>query len=442
MMPRVAVFHPGTQHSHETALAFQRAGELVWYATEIFYNPNRFPYRLIALLPPALKRKAIAEFRRRYHPQLDPALVRTLGLFEWIERASMRMGLRRVEHYANEWGNRRFAARVGAMAVRDRVDLLWGCDTSSLNAFRIAKRYGICCVLEQTIGHPRVWNRLLTEERERTPPDFDLYPRPYPERDLARVDEEIALADHVACGSDFVKSTMIDRGVAAGKVTVISYGVGSAQFTPAATPSANSGLRLLFVGHFGLRKGAWYLLQALARLKHLPGLTLTIVGKRTAGDRYTAPVASMLRSMSHVPRELMPAIYHQADAVVLPTLFEGSSVATYEALAAGVPVITTPNAGSVVRDGVDGFIVPIRDADALAQRIEQLYGDVTLRRAMAAHARARALEFPWECYQQGAVRLVDAIAGGGAAVPLPPLGRFDEPRCAPLASGGPKAGPS
>jgi glycosyltransferase involved in cell wall biosynthesis len=415
MMPRVAVFHPGTQHSHETALAFQRAGALAWYATEIFYDPTRFPYRLIALLPPAVKENVVAEFRRRYHPQLDPALVRTFGVWEWIERGSMRLGLRRVEHYANEWGNRRFAARVGALAVRDGVDCLWGCDTSSLNAFRIAKRHGMRCILEQTIGHPRVWNRMLTEEREHTPPDFDLYPRPYPEADLARVDEEIALADHVACGSAFVKSTMIDRGVAADKVTVISYGVSAAQFTPTGAPRVNGGLGLLFVGHFGVRKGAWYLLQALARLKHLPGLTLTIVGKRTVDDRYTARVASMLRPMSHVPREQMPAIYQQADVVVLPTLFEGSSVATYEALAAGVPVITTPNAGSVVRDGVDGFIVPVRDADALAQRIEHLYADVTLRRAMAGQARARALEFPWERYQQGAVRLVDAVVGGQEA---------------------------
>ena len=217
----------------------------------------------------------------------------------------MRAGLRRIEHYANEWGNRRFAARVGAMAVRDGVDCLWGCDTSSLNAFRIAKPHGICCVLEQTIGHPRVWNRILTEERERTPADFDLYPRPYPEADLARVDAEIALADHIACGSPFVKSTMIDRGIAAEKVTVIPYGVGATQFTPAATVRANGGLRLLFVGHFGLRKGAWYLLQALARLKHLPGLTLTIVGKQTVDERYTAPVASMLRpgASRHEPQD-------------------------------------------------------------------------------------------------------------------------------------------
>src|SRR5204863_2158360 len=169
----------------------------------------------------------------------------------------------------------------------------------------------------------------------------------------ARVDAEIALADHIACGSAFVKSTMIDRGVAAEKITVIPYGVCAAQFTQDARVRAN-GLRLLFVGHFGVRKGAWYLLQALARLKHLPGLTLTIVGKQTVDKRYVAPVASMLRPVPHVPREQMPAIYRQADVVVLPTLFEGSSVATYEALAAGMPVITTPNAGSIVRDGVDG----------------------------------------------------------------------------------------
>ena len=65
--------------------------------------------------------------------------------------------------------------------------------------------------------------------------------------------------------------------------------------------------------------------------------------------------------------------------------------------------------GSIVRDGIDGFIVPVRDVEALTQRIEHLYGDVTLRLAMAAQARARAMEFPWERYQQGAVRLVDAI---------------------------------
>jgi glycosyltransferase involved in cell wall biosynthesis len=409
---RVAVFHPGTQHSYETALGFQRAGELAWYATEIFYDPLRFPYRLIRLLPRALQDKATAEFRRRYNPHLDPALVRTFGIWEWIERASMRVGLRRVEHYANEWGNRRFGSRVGAMAVRDGVECVWGCDTSSRNAFRIAKAHGIRCVLEQTIGHPRAWNRILTDEREQMPADFDSYPRPYPEADLARVDEEIALADHVCCGSAFVKSTMSEWGVPGLKVSVIPYGVRAKNFTPADAPRTDAGLRLLFVGHFGMRKGAWYLLQAMARLKHLRGLTLTMIGKQTVGARYLAPVASMIQTLAHTPRAQMPAIYHAADVLVLPSLFEGSAGATYEALASGLPVITTPNTGSIVRDGVDGLIVPARDVEALAERIEQLYGDVRLRHAMATQARERALQFPWERYQQACVRVADLVIGG------------------------------
>ena len=410
---RIAVFHPGAQHSYETALGFQRSGHLAWYATEIFYDPRRLPYRLIDVLPRSLREKAVREFKRRYNPDLDPALVRTFGIWEWIERASMRVGLRRAEHYANEWGNRRFGTRVGAMAVRDRVDCIWGCDTSSLNAFRIGRDHGLRRVLEQTIGHPRAWNRILTEEREHTPADFDPYPLPYPESDLARVDEEIELADHVACGSPFVKSTMVEWDVSSEKLTVVPYGVRAEDFTPAASRSTD-GLQLLFVGHFGMRKGAWYLLKALARLKHLSGLVLTIVGKQTVGATYLAPVAEMLRHRSHIPRNLMPAVYRDADVLVLPSLFEGSAGATFEALASGLPIVATPNAGSVVRDGVEGFIVPMRDVDALADRIERLYGDAPLRAAMAIEARRRALQFPWERYHHDCVDLAQAVVGGCA----------------------------
>ena len=62
-------------------------------------------------------------------------------------------------------------------------------------------------------------------------------------------------------------------------------------------------------------------------------------------------------------------------------------------MACGVPVITTPNCGSVVRDGIDGFIVPIRDAEAIADRIELLLADRALRARMGRNARARAREF-------------------------------------------------
>jgi glycosyltransferase involved in cell wall biosynthesis len=79
---------------------------------------------------------------------------------------------------------------------------------------------------------------------------------------------------------------------------------------------------------------------------------------------------------------------------------------TYEALASGIPVVTTAAAGSVVRDGVDGFIVEERNAEALAWSIERLVQDRELRTKMSSSAELRAKDFSWETYGK---RFVEAL---------------------------------
>jgi glycosyltransferase involved in cell wall biosynthesis len=416
MNSRILVFHPGTQHSHQTALAFQGAGLLAWYATEIFYQPDRWPYNMLRLIPGQLRRRVAREFRRRQHPQISPTFLRTFGCWEWIERISMRLGFRRMEHYANEWGNIHFGKRVARLAVQDHVDCVWGFDTASFVTFSEAKHHGIRCVLEQTIAHPRIWNRILAEERERIGHAFDPYPRPYPQQDLRRVDAEIELADQVVCGSEFARKTMIAEGVNPEKLNVIPYGVDASVFRPNPVPGRNGQLRLLFVGHFGLRKGAWYLLQALRQLRHLEGLSLTVVGKQTVPSKSLGPVSDIVSFISHVPHEDAHNIYRSGDVLVLPTLYEGSSLVVNEAMASGLPVVTTPNSGSAIQDGDEGFIVPIRDADALASKIELLYRDRRLRAEMGQRAREKAVKLSWDEYGKGVValwhRMVDTPCNG------------------------------
>jgi len=104
----------------------------------------------------------------------------------------------------------------------------------------------------------------------------------------------------------------------------------------------------------------------------------------------------------------MAAQYGWADVFLLPSLCEGSATVIYEALGYGLPVVCTPNAGSVVRDGLEGFIAPVRDATAIARRIEELAQDVELRARMSAQAKARAVEFTVAAYGQ---RLLAALAG-------------------------------
>jgi glycosyltransferase involved in cell wall biosynthesis len=95
-----------------------------------------------------------------------------------------------------------------------------------------------------------------------------------------------------------------------------------------------------------------------------------------------------------------------ADVFVFPSLFEGSAVVTYEAMACGLPSVVTPNAGSVARDGVEGFEVPARDVSQLAERMARLGNDPELRARMSAAARRRAEAFDWPRYHQA----VNAVA--------------------------------
>jgi glycosyltransferase involved in cell wall biosynthesis len=104
------------------------------------------------------------------------------------------------------------------------------------------------------------------------------------------------------------------------------------------------------------------------------------------------------------------AEFRRADVFVLPTLCEGMAMVHLEAMACGVPVITTPNCGSVVRDGVDGFIVPIRAPPAIADKVELLLTDRELRARMGRGARARAREFTWARYGERLIGALDTLA--------------------------------
>jgi glycosyltransferase involved in cell wall biosynthesis len=130
------------------------------------------------------------------------------------------------------------------------------------------------------------------------------------------------------------------------------------------------------------------------------------------------PLGEYLGEVDHLGRvghADMPATMARADVFVFPSLFEGSAVVTYEALACGLPSIVTPEAGSVVRDGIDGQIVPSAAVEFLAEAMERLGSDPELRGAMAASARARSLSFDWPRYHASVVATARAAIGDRCA---------------------------
>jgi glycosyltransferase involved in cell wall biosynthesis len=195
--------------------------------------------------------------------------------------------------------------------------------------------------------------------------------------------EEWALADLIVAGSDFVAQGLAECGVDRSKIRVIPYGVDPDRFASQEKLCQIDGpLRVLFVGEVGLRKGVPYLLDALQSLGPTK-VQAKFAGSVALDASRIAPYRNVAEFLGPVPRADMPGLYHWAQVFVLPSIVEGSATASYEALMAGLPVVATPNTGTVVRDGVEGFIIPARDARAIERAIS---GYVTNPKLLQSHS--------------------------------------------------------
>jgi len=206
---KVAVVHPGTQHSWQTAKALQDLGLLEFYATSIFYQPERWPYRIERYLPRGLRAALHKEFRRAEHPGLDPGLVKTGGLIEWCERLMTRRGFRRTAVALDRIGNRRFARLIDREIHSPAPFALWGYNSSSLESFLAAGNVGRRCILDRTIGDWRFYNEIMR-------PVFDAYgdwfhpgDREMGQYMIERDDAEYEAADLIVCGSEHCAATVV-----------------------------------------------------------------------------------------------------------------------------------------------------------------------------------------------------------------------------------------
>jgi glycosyltransferase involved in cell wall biosynthesis len=290
----------------------------------------------------------------------------------------------------------------GAMAV-------YGFNGASLEIFRFAKQNGISCILEQTLAPRRIEKKLLNEEIIHWPEwqpgitfEDEVNSDPLVERETG----EWELADRILCASDFVADGLQNLGVKSSKCKIVPYGINIEYFQPMSRHKSNNGLNVLFVGEVGLRKGVPYLLEALRLINAPRRILVRLAGPVVLNQKRLAEYSRWCEVLGTVPRSRILEMYAWADIFVFPSICEGSATVTYEALACGLPVITTDNAGSVVRDEVEGYIIPVRDVNALREKLIFLLENETSRRRMAVAARARALEFSWDAYSK---RLLEAF---------------------------------
>ena len=220
---------------------------------------------------------------------------------------------------------------------------------------------------------------------------------------------DLAMADRVLVPSEHIAEKLASHGLPRDHVRVIPYAADCRRFRPLSGKRHEASCTFLFAGGISQRKGIKYLLEAWARVRR-PGWKLQLLG---AAPKNLGPMSGLLDQvelLGRVGHPEVPGYMAAADVFVFPSLFEGSAVVTYEALACGLPSIVTAEAGSVVRHGFEGFHVPARDVSALAAEMTRLGEDPRLRDRLSAAARSRALDFDWPRYH---VAVADAVADVG-----------------------------
>jgi len=239
-------------------------------------------------------------------------------------------------------------------------------------SLEVARKRGMFLLCDHSIAHPLTVEALMNNAgrmpaREETLSAGKIWMHFF---------QDIEQADAVLVNSHFVRDTFVASGYDRLPIHVIYLGIDEAFLTRIPErKAASSEFSLLFAGTFDKRKGAELLIGAVGRLDNIPW-RLEIagpVGRDMAGRAqqfFSHPRVKYLGNLSRL--ELARAM-SRADVFVFPSLAEGSARVVFEALACGCYVITTPNSGSIVEDGVHGAIIPPGESAALAEAVENAY---------------------------------------------------------------------
>lgn len=330
-----------------------------------------------------------------------PQLVEVAGNLELIRLASRLPFLGRAFVSPMAQIKRQFDHAV-AGRLRNSNHILIGMPGASLEAF--SSDTSAHRVLHEVDAHPRARNAILLAHYG---PGFDR--EVVPEGECRRIEAELALADTVLSPSSLVTRQLISQGVTADKIVQIPFGVDLSRFAPIRINRMQARPRLIYVGQISYRKGIPFLLSAAQG----GNFDIVMIGPVVAPELVTN-LPSNVSHLQPVTHEALAAELAGADAFVFPSLEDNFALVILEAVAAGLPVITTDGTGSSeLLSASEATVVPAGDVNALQTAMEAI-GPLDWQerdsRATAARIRFAAEDglLSWPSYARQVIAAIDA----------------------------------
>jgi glycosyltransferase involved in cell wall biosynthesis len=337
-----------------------------------------------------------------------------------LSRGRLRVPYKLLGHMrALKLHDRLVAAALPRLA--GQIDVIHAWPSGALETLRVARALGIATALERPNAHTRFAYEVVQRESERLglslPPDHE---HAYNAEVLRREEQEFALADRLLCPADFVVQTFRDQGFASERLVRTLYGYEDGVFHPPAEPRPRDrGLTVLFVGVCAVRKGVHYALEAWLRSPASRIGTFLIAGEFLPdyADRLSGMLAHpSVQVLGH--RNDVPELLRRSDALILPSIEEGSALVCGEAVASGCVPLVSDASSAVCKHGENSLVHQVGDVDALANHLTALHEDRQLLEALREGCLRTAPEYTWA---KAGARLVEVyeeiVAGkGGEAV--------------------------
>jgi glycosyltransferase involved in cell wall biosynthesis len=283
--------------------------------------------------------------------------------------------------------------------LRQKIRGVYAYEDGAERSFEVARELGLRRIYDLPIAYWETAQHLLREEARRYPQwEPTLGGTRDSDEKLARKTRELKLAETVICPSAFVFDSLPEEARLSKQCIVAPFGSPESKETGRSHP-ADGPLRLLFAGALTQRKGLADLFAAM-KLVRSSLVELIVMG-------------SAIQPMSFYRNEFPDFVYepprpHSAvlrlmrtcDVLVLPSIVEGRALVQQEAMACGLPLIATRNAGGedLIIEGKTGFLVPAGDPKAIAEKIDWFLKNRGQLPAMSSAARAKAAELTWPAY--------------------------------------------
>ena len=315
-----------------------------------------------------------------------------------------------IDGFANDYFDKTVSKDLN---LKD-IDIIVGWSSFSKNSFLKANKFKCKKILERGSAHIVFQNDILEKEYEYLKINKKIISKKIILKEL----EEYELADYIIVPSNFARKTFLDKGFPEDKIINMPLGVDTQRFDLDKEIIQNrlksNKFRIISTGRLSIRKGTHYLLDTFVNL-NLKNSELLLVGDIDKDFQNIFKKYKNNKQIKHLksqPEDNLKNFYNFSHVFVSCSLEDGFSMVQLQAMACGLPIITTHNTGAseLIDDGEEGFVLPIKDKNLLKDRINTLYHDKKLRNEMSNKSYLKVKNnLSWDTYGEKMIKFYESI---------------------------------